>query len=78
MARLQPSRIQGSKESHQVGAPYHRMGTMRKGVHYLFRYRDVSLGANSRYLVALSVVSDPTARVAEVDGITRRKRTASG
>jgi hypothetical protein len=51
---------------------------MRKGVHYLFRYKDVSLGANSRYLDALSVVSDPTARVAEVDRITHRKRSPSG
>ncbi len=51
---------------------------MRKGVHYLFRYRDVSLSANSRYLDALSIVSDPTARVAEVDRITRRKRSPSG
>ena len=45
---------------------------MRKGVHFLFRYRDVSLSANSRYLDALSDVSDPIARVAEVDRITRR------
>jgi len=51
---------------------------MRKGVHYLFRYRDVSLSANSRYLDALSVVSDPTARVAEVDRITCRRRSPSG
>jgi hypothetical protein len=51
---------------------------MRKGVHYLFRYRDVSLSANSRYLDALSVVSDPTARVAEMDRITSRRRSPSG
>jgi hypothetical protein len=51
---------------------------MGKGVHYLFRYRDVSLSANSRYLDALSIVIDPTARVAEVDRITRRKRSPFG
>jgi hypothetical protein len=51
---------------------------MRKGVHYLFRYRDVSMSANARYLDALSVVSDTTAKVRELDQITRRKRTRSG
>jgi hypothetical protein len=40
---------------------------MRKGVHYLFRYRDVSMSANARYLDALTVVSDPTARVKDLD-----------
>jgi hypothetical protein len=33
---------------------------MRKGVAYLFRYREVSLQANSRYLDALAAVDDPT------------------
>jgi hypothetical protein len=33
---------------------------MRKGVAYLFRYYQVSLQANSRYLEALAVVVDPT------------------
>ncbi len=32
---------------------------MRKGVANLFRYRDVSLAANGRYLEALAVVDDP-------------------
>ena len=51
---------------------------MRKGVHYLFRYREVSLAANQRYLEALSVVSDPTTQVRELDQITRTKKTPSG
>ncbi len=51
---------------------------LRKGVAYLFRYRDISHSANSRYLDALSVVSDPSAKVAELDRLTRRKRSASG
>lgn len=51
---------------------------MRKGVQYLFRYRDVSMSANSRYLDALAVVSDPTAKVRELDQITRRRQTRSG
>lgn len=33
---------------------------LRKGIDYLFRYRDVSLAANSRYLGALVEVDDPT------------------
>ena len=51
---------------------------MRKGVAYLFRYRDVSRSANARYLDALAVVSDPTAKVRELDRITRRVCPASG
>ena len=51
---------------------------MRKGVAYLFRYRDVSCSANGRYLDALAVVDDPTAKVKELDQITRRNRDASG
>lgn len=50
---------------------------MLKGVSYLFRYRDVSRSANSRYLDGLAVVSDPTAKVRELDRITRRQRVTS-
>jgi hypothetical protein len=51
---------------------------MRKGVAYLFRYRDVSRSANSRYLDALAVVSDPTAKVHELERITRRRQVSPG
>ena len=51
---------------------------LRRGVAHLFRYRDISHSANSRYLDALTVVSDPTAKVAELDRLTRGKRSASG
>jgi hypothetical protein len=47
---------------------------MLKGVSYLFRYRDVSRSANSRYLDSLAVVSDHSAKVRELERITRRKR----
>jgi hypothetical protein len=47
---------------------------MRKGVAYLFRYRDVSLAANSRYLTALSDVDNPTDAIRTLDRITSRKR----
>jgi hypothetical protein len=47
---------------------------MRKGVAYLFRYREVSRSANSRYLDALAMVSDPSAQVQELERITRRRQ----
>jgi hypothetical protein len=52
--------------------------SMRKGVAYLFRYREVSRQANYRYLDALAVVDDPTAAIQQLDDITTRKKTASG
>jgi hypothetical protein len=51
---------------------------MRKGVANLFRYRDVSLSANRRYLQALAVVDDPTPAIRDLDRITQRRRTARG
>jgi hypothetical protein len=51
---------------------------MRKGVANLFRYRDVSLSANRRYLEALAAVDDPTPAIRELDRITRRRRTPQG
>ena len=49
---------------------------MRKGVAYLFRYRDVSLAANSRYLAALAEVDNPTDAIRTLDRITTRKQLA--
>ena len=49
---------------------------MRKGVAYLFRYRDVSLAANSRYLAALAQVDNPTDAIRTLDRITTRKQVA--
>jgi hypothetical protein len=49
---------------------------MRKGVAYLFRYRDVSLQANCRYLTALAEVENPTAAIPTLDRITTRKQVA--
>ena len=51
---------------------------MRKGVAYLFRYREVSQQANHRYLEALAVVDDPTPAIQHLDDITTRKKTLSG
>ncbi|MCK4306212.1 MAG: hypothetical protein KAY24_18370 [Candidatus Eisenbacteria sp.] len=47
---------------------------MLKGVAYMFRYRDVSMSSNSRYLDALAVVSDPSTKVRELEQITKRKQ----
>ena len=44
----------------------------------LFRYRDVSMTANTRYLEALAVVDDPTPAIRDLDKITERKRTQDG
>jgi hypothetical protein len=52
--------------------------SMRKGVAYLFRYREVSQQANYRYLEALAVVDDPTPAIQQLDDVTTRKKTASG
>lgn len=51
---------------------------MRKGVANLFRYRDVSLAANARYLEALAIVDDPTTAIRQLRTVTRRKRTRTG
>ena len=51
---------------------------MRKGVAYLFRYRDISHSANSRYLDALAVVDDPTTQVRQLDRLTRRRQSPTG
>ena len=50
---------------------------MRKGVAYLFRYREVSQQANYRYLDALSIVEDPSSAIQQLDDITTRKETKS-
>ena len=51
---------------------------MRKGVAYLFRYRDVSRKANYRYLEALAVVDDPMSALKKLDDVTTRKKTPFG
>ena len=51
---------------------------MRKGVAYLFRYREVSWQANGRYLEALAVVDDPTNAKRDLDRVTTPKKDAAG
>jgi hypothetical protein len=47
----------------------------RKSGAYLFRYRDVSLQSNARYLNALAQVEDPTSGLRGLEAITTRKRS---
>jgi hypothetical protein len=51
---------------------------LRKGVAYLFRYREVSLQANARYLDALAVVDDPTQGKQALQRLTTAKKDAAG
>jgi len=64
------------KQVMRKGKKVMRWVDMRKGVAYLFRYREVSLAANSRYLQALADVDDPTDAIATLDRITTRKQVA--
>jgi len=64
------------KQVTRKGKKVMRWVDMRKGVAYLFRYRDVSLAANSRYLTALAEVDNPTDAIRTLDRITTRKQLA--
>ena len=55
-----PEEFRVRKQVLRKGKPQTEWVAMRKGVAYLFRYREVSLQANGRYLDALAVVDDPT------------------
>ncbi len=50
---------------------------LRKSVVYLFRYREICLQSNSRYLNALALVDDPTPGLRALDAITSRKQPLS-
>jgi len=50
---------------------------LRKSVAYLFRYREICLQSNSRYLNALAQVDDPTPGLRALDAITSRKQPLS-
>ena len=51
---------------------------LRKGVVYLFRYREICLQSNSRYLAALAQVDNPTPALRDLDTITVPKTPANG
>ena len=70
-------RNSGYGRSLAQGKPQTEWVAMRKGVAYLFRYREVSLQANGRYLDALAVV-DPTNAKRDLDRVTTPKKDAAG
>ena len=74
----QPEAFKVRKRVQRIGKPVTEWVPMRKGVANLFRYRDVCLAANGRYLEALAVVDDPSAALKQLDTITQRKRTRAG
>ena len=51
---------------------------MRKGVAFLFRYKEVSKIANERYLAAVAAVEDPTLPLRAIDRLTQRQEVAPG
>jgi len=73
-----PTAFKVRKQVVREGAHVTEWVKMRKGVANLFRYRDVSLSANRRYLDALALVDDPTPAIRDLDKITQRKRTRQG
>ena len=65
------------KQVTRKGKKVMRWGRHAKGSGaYLFRYREVCLAANSRYLDALSQVDNPTDAIRTLDRITTRKQLA--
>src|SRR2546427_4132711 len=64
------------KEVTRKGKKVFKWVDMLKGVAYLFRYKDVSLAANGRYLNALAQVDDPTDAIRTLDRIATRKQIA--
>ena len=69
-----PEEFRVRKQALRKGKPHTEWVAMRKGVAYLFRYREVSLQAHSRYLDALAVVDDPTNAKRDLDRVTTPKR----
>lgn len=74
----QPEVFRVRKRVQRKGRQVTEWVPMRKGVANLFRYRDVSMAANARYLEALAVVDDPAQAIQQLHSITSRKRTRAG
>ncbi|MFQ5521009.1 MAG: hypothetical protein ACE5FK_06400 [Candidatus Methylomirabilia bacterium] len=74
----QPEEFRVRRRVHRRGRRRTEWVPLRKSVAYLFRYRELSLQSNSRYLNALAQVDDPTPGLRGLDAITTRKSSASG
>lgn len=70
----QPREFRVFRSGKRNGRPVRAWFPMRKGVSNLFRYREVSLSANTRYLDALAVVSDPRPAQQCVQQVCQRTR----
>ena len=73
-----PEEFRVRKQVLRKGKLYAEWVAMRKGVAYLFRYREVSLQANGRYLDALASVDNPTDAKRALERVTMPKRDAAG
>src|SRR5881397_256486 len=73
----EPAGFRVRKQVMSKGKKVMRWVDMRKGVAYLFRYRDLWLAANSRYLTALAEVDNPTDAIRSLDRITTAKSLPS-
>jgi len=73
-----PEAFRARRQVKREGESVTQWVPMSKGVANLFRYRDVSMAANSRYLEALTVVENPTPALRNLDRICERKRNRRG
>lgn len=73
-----PNEFRVRKQALRDGKQRTEWVELRKGVVYLFRYREVSLQANARYLDALAVVDDPTQGKQALQRLTTAKKSAAG
>ena len=73
-----PEEFRVRRRVHRDGKRVTRWVPLRKGVGFLFRYRDISRKSNQRYLDALAPVDDPTPALQQLDTLTSRRRAPSG
>ena len=73
----EPDEFRVRRRVHRGGRRVTAWVPLRKSVAYLFRYREISLQSNARYLNALAQVDDPTEGVRALDSLTTRKNTAA-
>jgi hypothetical protein len=74
----QPGEFRVRRRGRRRGRRVTEWVPLRKSVAYLFRYRELALQSNARYLNALAQVDDPTPALRGLDAITTRKHPASG
>jgi hypothetical protein len=74
----QPEEFRVRRRVRRQGKRVTQWVPMRKGVAWLFRYRDISLKSNMRYLNALAAVADPSAALRQLDKISTRRRDPQG